>query len=168
VNNYQILDNFLSKEDFLKLKNLLLSHDFPWYFNSHKVSHQYSSSPNEYNFQFTHLFYKHYTPQSSFVETINPLIKKINPKAIVAIKANLTPITTEKIIYGYHTDYEFKGKTGIFYVNNNNGTTLLKDVAEIESIENRLVIFDSKILHTGTSCTNEQVRCVINLNFYAD
>ena len=37
---------------------------------------------------------------------------------------------------------------------------------KIESIENRLVIFDSKKLHASTYCTNKKVRVNINFNYF--
>ena len=57
-------------------------------------------------------------------------------------------------------------KTAIFYINSNNGFTLFEsDNQKVESIENRLVIFDSFERHSGTNCTDEKYRAVINFNF---
>ena len=145
----------------------MFSDAFPWYYGNHKVmdKEDYGFDP-KYNFQFVHMFYMKHTIVSSAMEFLSPVIDKINPSAIVRIKANLTPVTNEKITYDMHRDYEFNGKTAIFYMNTNNGTTIFDDGTEIESIENRLIIFDSKKYHTGTSCTDEKVRCVINFNYY--
>jgi hypothetical protein len=148
-----------------------LSADFPWYLNKSKVlKNQFSNKI--FDFQFTHTFYNNYFPTSSYIEVINPLIEKINPAAILRIKANLTTSTSEKVVYGMHTDYGeidkkyFSGKTAVFYINTNNGTTVFQDGSEVESVENRLIIFDSRMPHSGTSCTNEKYRTVLNLNFF--
>jgi len=163
----KIIDNFLSDGDFVKLQSTMLSDAFPWYYGNYKVMDKEEYGFDEkYNFQFVHMFYMRHTIVSSGMDLLSPIIQKINPSAIVRIKANLTPITNEKIVYDMHRDYEFEGKTAIFYINTNNGNTIFEDGTEIESIENRLIIFDSKKYHTGTSCTDEKVRCVINFNYY--
>jgi hypothetical protein len=55
--------------------------------------------------------------------------------------------------------------TGIFYVNTNNGKTIFDTGEEISSEENKYIEFDSRKLHTGTTCTNQKRRMVINFNY---
>ena len=162
---YKIIDNCLDQETFLTLKNTLLGADFPWYLNSSKVFKN-SVVPEKYNYQFTHTFYHNYAGSSDWLKVIIPLVTVINPAAIVRIKANLTPLTSSIIAYDFHVDEPwFIGKTAIYYVNSNDGVTILEDGTQIESVANRLVIFDQKTRHTGTTCTDEKVRCLINFNY---
>lgn len=163
---HKITDNILDIDTFRSIKDSLLSADFPWYLNSSKV--QKNSSVSElHNFQFTHTFYDQYKIQSNFIYLLDPLLAKINPSAIVRIKANLQPTADKIIVYDMHNDIEhFDGETAIFYVNSNNGFTQLEDNSCVESKENRLLTFPAETLHTGTSCTDQKVRCVINLNYY--
>jgi hypothetical protein len=159
----KVIDNFLDRKDFEHLKSTMLGTYFPWFFNEMKTDFLDS----KFNFQFTHLFYDNLKPNSPHFDLLHPLIHRLNPAALIRIKANLTPVTHEKIVYDYHVDYtDIKCKTAIFYLNSNNGKTLFKDGTEIDSIENRLVFFDAACVHTGTSCTDEKVRCVINLNYF--
>ena len=98
-----------------------------------------------------------------------PLIEKINPSSLLRIKGNLTTRTKEIVEYGNHRDYEIKNeslKTAVFYINTNNGYTLFENGDKVDSVENRLVIFDTPMLHTGTSCTDEKTRVLLNFNFY--
>jgi hypothetical protein len=164
---YQITDNFIDYQEFKKIQEVLLTANFPWYLNSNKVQKN-SVVSDLYNFQFTHTFFDEYKIQSNFLYLLDPLLLKINPSAIVRIKANLQTVTDETIVYDMHTDVnDFDGETAIFYINTNNGYTLLKDNNnKIESIENRLLTFPAETMHTGTSCTDQRVRCVINLNYY--
>ena len=121
---------------------------------------------NEY--QFTHTFYKEYVVYSQFFPIVAPLIEKLNPECVIRIKANLNPRTDVRHTFPYHVDFLSKSsdrKTAIYYVNSNDGVTILEDGTEIESVANRLVIFDQKISHTGTTCTDQKVRCLINLNY---
>ena len=55
--------------------------------------------------------------------------------------------------------------TAIFYINTNNGYTYFEDGQKIESIENRMVMFPSNIPHAGATCTDEDRRVVLNLNY---
>ena len=56
--------------------------------------------------------------------------------------------------------------TSIFYVNTNNGYTKFEDGTKVESVANRLVSFPANKKHTGTSCTDEKTRVVINFNYF--
>ena len=51
-------------------------------------------------------------------------------------------------------------------MNTNDGFTEFKNGDIIESIANRMVIFDSSLEHTGTSCTNKKRRIVLNFNYF--
>ena len=64
-----------------------------------------------------------------------------------------------------HVDFESPHKGAIFFVNTNNGHTILEDETEIENIENRLLLFDSSKLHTGTTSNNVAARCNIIFNY---
>jgi len=41
-----------------------------------------------------------------------------------------------------------------------------RTLSKVESVANRLVEFDSNLEHTGSSCTDENIRVVINLNYF--
>ena len=49
-------------------------------------------------------------------------------------------------------------------MNTNDGYTEFENGHRVESVANRVVIFDSNIKHTGVSCTDEKRRVVINFN----
>ena len=170
-NNLSIYDDFLTPEEFQSVKEVLLGGNFPWFL--HKVvppnSPEYFIPKNseKYNFQFSHGFYANQRPHSEHFPLVQPILSKLNPLAILRIKANLTIRTPEIIEQGYHTDYEsdIKCITGVFYVNTTDGYTKFKTGEVVNSVENRLVLFDSRTEHTGTTCTDSDVRCVINFNF---
>jgi len=165
--DYKIIDNFLPEDLARKIENTLIGDDaiFPWFYNKIVIT---NSPDNLNNYQLTHMFYKEYVVCSQYFSIVIPLVEYLNPEAILRIKANLNPRTEVRHIFDYHTDFDSKSsdrKTAIYYVNTNNGVTILEDGTEIESIANRLVIFNQKISHTGTTCTDQKVRCVINLNY---
>ena len=124
-------------------------------------------------FQFVHEFYFSYVPTSPAIKIINPLINKINPSILGKIKANLLTRTPNIIVNKFHVDFELNSPeklkqwtTSIFYVNTNNGYTKFEDDTKVESIANRMITFPANTKHTGTSCTDEERRIIINFNYF--
>lgn len=164
-----IYDNFLEKNEFTKIQNILLGSDFPWFFNNIVVRAENRINLEEhYNYQFTHTLYRDYAKTSDlFHPIVDPIFTKLNPSAILRVKANLIPRADKNVMHEYHKDIDlFRGKTAIFYLNTNNGKTYFEDGTEVDAIENRIVVFDSNILHTGSTCTDQKARIVLNLNYY--
>jgi len=157
---YKIIDNYLKKEEHLKIKTLLESDSFPWYF-----SKKIRKKEDIFNHQFIHTFYFNHKINSAFYPELSTLIQTLNPKALVRIKANLNPITQKIVKYGNHVDQNFKCKVAIYYINDNNGYTLIKK-EKIESKANRMLFMDSDIEHAGTNTTDTANRMVININYF--
>lgn len=165
---YQVYDNFLSEFQFKKLQESIFNPNFPWFKNDYKLNEETKMSKEEdfYNIQLIHSFYKDFKPNSPHTNLLMDLLEKINPIKIFKVKANLTFCTPELFVYGNHTDHSDPSlTTAVFYLNSNNGATVFEDGQSVESIENRLLVFDSQIPHSGTSCTNSKFRSVINLNY---
>jgi hypothetical protein len=162
----KIIDNTLSPEENNKIQSMLFNHHFPWFYTPFKVGEHAQLDDPRYDYQFTHNFYENYCPRSSQFSLVDPILKILNPTSIVRIKANFLPVTEKKIVFAFHTDCDILCKTAIFYVNTNNGNTLFDNGEKIDSIENRLIIFNSNQLHTGTTCTDKSARCVINFNYF--
>jgi len=157
---FKIFDNYLPVEQFKVLQEELLSESFPWYLNKYQVDPTVDDSP-----QHVHILYDQCVPRSQLFSIVDPLLNKLNPATIRRIKVNLTLKQPEQTIGYSHVDYKnFAGKTAVFYINTNNGGTLIENEL-IQSVENRLIIFNSNILHSSVSCSDKPYRCVINLNF---
>jgi hypothetical protein len=158
---YKVIDNLLPKEKLKNIQDVMLSTEFPWFFNNTV------SNPKEVieNFYFVHMFYVK-TINSSFYNILDPIIEKLDANALVRIKGNLHPNINKFIENNKHTDFNFQHKAAIFYVNTNNGFTILEDGTKIESIENRLLMFDPSKLHNSTNCTDEKCRVNINFNYF--
>ena len=171
--SYKVFDNFLGKKEFAEIEEVMMGEEFPWFYKPSKVLKDDSELKNHtgdlrYNFQFLHMFYTNSMPQSNFFPLLSPLLNKIDPFALLRAKANLTTRTEKIIEYGYHTDYPDKKdfKSAVFYINTNDGATVFENGEKVQSVANRLVVFDTNMMHTGTSHTDEKTRVLINLNFY--
>ena len=157
-----IADNFLDKEYFTRLKEIVLSSQFPWFYQS-KVNVLHSKEDLE--LYFTHIVYNENKITGGFYNELEPLIKKLKANKIIRVKVNLYPRTSKLITHIPHKDYDYEHKGAILYLNTNNGYTILDDDTKIESIENRMLFFNSNKLHSSTSCTDVKVRVNININY---
>ena len=178
-----IVDNFLSKSEYNNLHNFILgtgetvkgyTQQFPWFFNSPKVL----GSNMDYNFQFVHNVIQNGKIDSPVTfEVLKPLLNKLKPKGLIRIKLNLTTKTSKIIKYPLHRDINVKYekdtdqlkkdnyKVAIFYMNSNNGYTYFENKKKVKSVANRLLKFDNIMKHSGTTCTDENQRVVININY---
>ena len=165
----KIEDNFLDQVIFNEIQDLMLGENFAWYYSD---TIDYKGQKDK--FQFTHIFYGENVPKSSFCGKLKPILEKIQPTSLLRIKANLLTKTSNIIENKFHIDMmevsEEKVKqltTSIFYVNTNNGYTTFEDGTKVESVANRMITFPANLKHTGTSCTDEKIRVVINFNYFA-
>ena len=158
---FKIIDNYLPTEDSLILKSVLEGSNFPWFFHPYKIA----LKDNLFNIHFHHTFYNDNKVNSDFFHCLDPILKKLKPLSLIRVKANVTPVTHKLVEYKPHVDQTFKCKIGIYYVNDNNGYTVIEG-KKIESKQNRIVLFDSNIKHYGTNSTNCKNRMVINFNYF--
>ena len=158
----EIIDNFLSENDYILIKNTMFSNNFPWFLNPVLDSMRGEND----SLELTHSFYYNYSWNSNSSNIIYPILNKINPSAILRIRAALMPKKISQIENAWHTDNDSDCITAIYYVNSNNGYTKFENGSIVESIANRFVFFNSQALHTGTFCTDEDFRCLINFNFF--
>ena len=162
MNTVDVIDNFLDQDAFLKIKQTVFSDEFPWYYSKFKVE---NTNRDVNNYQFVHMFYYDHSVQSNHFEILKPIFNKLDVKALVKVKINLTTSTDKIYEFDLHNDVDFPCKTAIFYINNNDGYTLVSK-EKINSIENRIVIFDSEVPHAGSTCCDQSVRVVLNINYF--
>ena len=105
---------------------------------------------------------------------MDPFLEKLPIKHLIRIKANLLTKTHQHRQSDYHTDFENpvteqsnfgKLKTAIYYVNSNNGYTIFKNGAKVDSVANRMVTFDHDLEHASVTQTDTDSRVVINFNY---
>ena len=168
----QIIDNFLPDDEFKTFQSEIVSNWFSWHLDTVLNYDIPKLVDIADNWQLVHSFYQpgHYSPSFRLIE---PIIAKLQPhlRILLRAKVNLNPHTETIKIHGYHCDIPWPdvtlmAKTAVFYINNNNGYTIFeKDGKKIDSVANRMVIFSADDRHSGTTCTDQQFRVVLNLNF---
>lgn len=167
MKDIKIIESFLSEIDYGEIKSLLCNYQFPWHFSP--VIQEEDS--NEI-WQFEHTFYQDNVPSSVYFNVIKThLINHIpNLKSLLRVKANINPNTgKQKMKNMFHTDFPLDEndfiKTAVFYLDTNNGYTLFENGQKVDSVKNRLAIFNKNTLHTGVETTDQRERIVININY---
>ena len=163
----QVYDNFLNGKELDEINfNLFRKNsNFVWFFNSYKTN--VDGVPDELP-QFTHFLYHNGKIHSEYYNIFDCLFKKLNVLSFIKIKLNLQIKDCEIQKSGLHRDVEVRSqdqKTGIFYLNSNNGYTFFESGEKIDSVKNRMVIFPTSLYHAGTTHTDTQYRCVLNMNW---
>lgn len=156
-----IVDNFLSTDEFEKLKKDIISPYFPWYYQEGITN----AGVYDDACLLTHLFYDAGKKISPGFEIVEPLLKQLKIDELLRIKANFYPNNAQYIEHGKHRDYEFSHKGLLFYINTNNGFTIIDNDVKVESVVNRAFFFDPSILHQSTSCTDTKYRMNILINY---
>lgn len=168
---YNIVDNFLPQEQYEAIYEQMTSNSFYWFMSTDAAGYEVTKlgDDHKYNFQMYHTFLNS-SGKRQTMDIIKPLIDAINPREILRIKANLNPATEEIIEHGMHIDINPPqaaafATTAVYYLNDNNGYTKFADGTVIESKANRVVAFRAGTLHTGSTCTDQKYRMVININY---
>ena len=160
---YEVIDDYLPKEEFEKIRDFMMGDDFPWFYTSN-ITFRHEQINN--TMYFVHMFYKENKVNSNLYDLIYPIIRELKPKALLRVKANMYPNLGQIIENTPHVDYDFEHKGAIFYINTNNGPTVLEDGTKINAVENRILLFDSSKKHNSTHCTDQKVRVNININYF--
>ena len=176
---YKVIDNFLDEEYFNSLAELFVEgvkvgRKIPWFFEPNVAYPQEHKKwkPKEKDdnfFYMNHLMYTRNAPVSVHFQDILPLLDKIGTMclfySLIRITANLFPNTHTLHEHPMHEDYEFSHSAALFSLNTCDGYTKLKDGTKIDSVANRILLFDASELHCSTTTTNVPARFNININY---
>lgn len=158
-NKIKVVDNYLSKENYEKVKNIVDSPLFAWYFSS-KVA----TLEDKKGFYFYHILFDKNQIFSDFFKSVSCLWETLNARALLRVKANLYTATNKLITHTPHRDYPFSNKGMVFSINNCDGYTEIEG-KKVKSIANRAVFFNAGKFHSSTTCTDTEVRKNININY---
>ena len=162
--SYLVVDDFLPEEDYKNIKDVMSSHDFPWFLQQNVTG---NGRDNPLEVLFTHYLYSAYGTanlgvRSNFYNTCSPILKKIGDAIVIRIKANCYPRTESLRIHEFHVDHPFPHETCLLSLSSNDGYTLLKTGEKVQSMENRALFTKDSLPHASTNCTD--LNCRINLN----
>ena len=168
---YNVIDNFLPQEQFEEVRDSIMYHfDFPWYIHKRVNTVGKNCTEEYWNWYATHTFYRNDYATSQQCHRIYdifiPRFVEMNIyHSLLRIKGNFYPHTETLKEHAGHRDYLYSNTGALYSLNTCDGYTKLCDGTKIPSVANRILIFDSSIIHNSTTTTNAAGRFNINFNF---
>jgi len=180
---YEIIDNFLDVPTFTVIKEFIMDTPaIPWGYNKRiegldadgeqkmlpdgKFDMSNIKTQNWRLSYLCHPFFSDYQILSEHFSIIMPILKQLKVKALARVKINLYPSQETLTEHGKHKDFPFPHKAAIFSLNTCDGYTKLNDGTKIESVENRMLLFDASNPHSSTNTTTANARYNINFNYF--
>ena len=174
----QIIDDFLPQKEFQEIQSTIMegwpfldAQDTP---HHEHIGWAYSTTvadkdePKNWKyFYLVHVMYMQPTLLSPHIfEKIIPVLKKLNVKALIRIKANLFPNSEKIHEHEAHTDFSYSHYTALFSLNTCNGYTKFSDGTKVDSVADRILIFDGSLSHQSTTTSDTTARFNINFNYF--
>ena len=167
------IQDFLPKQSFNRLSQIIFAPTFHWYLTTSIASPYLKSKENSKLFYMSHLVYekeKYVKVNPNDQTIIDLLLEKLAPEEgnlqLIRMKINFYPNTTELHEHDYHRDYEFSHKGAILSLNTCDGYTKIRETdTKYYSWANTLLSFNPSEDHCSTTTTNAIGRFNININY---
>ena len=173
--DYTVIDSFLDEESFNELRNTIVGNkEYPWYF-CNTVAADSPLDVENFNPEIENNLWCHYAihmvhftvPLSSSFDYIFQLFKpRLDIKSLIRIKTNYYPYTSEVKEHPKHKDFDYEHKGAVFSLNTCDGFTRMSNGDKVESIANRMILFDPSKPHNSTTTSNDKGRYNINFNYF--
>ena len=161
----KIFKGVLEKNDFEKINTFFTDINTAWFYQPKMIS---ASNNNDRGF-FSHALFHNNRITSNAYDLMLPLLEQLNAGPIINIRANLNIKSDKQYQSEFHNDYTYdEALTAIYYLNKNNGYTEFddKEKTKIYSEPNKLAVFNCKLKHRMVSQTDNNIRMLININFF--
>ena len=157
------VNNFLPEKEFKEINDIINHIHYPWYVDGnhaetakhfhfvHNFYHENKDVRPKMDDYFYNYFYK------KIVEHVGYKIKILKARVNLFVKSSFKNLD-------YHEDYE-DGSSMLLYMENSDGCTQFKNGKTIDSVRNKALFFDSKLMHRTVMQTTSILRRNININF---
>lgn len=154
MENYQIIENFLDES---KCNNIIesLTTELTWEIKEFGLFDSYLKKT----------VYENDVPVLEYYNELVYLMNKINIIGLIDVEINVYPRNNNIISVKKEKKHNFNHGVAIYYLNNNDGYTLLDSGEKIESIKNRLLLFESDQDYYESTTTNSRNRYSITFNY---
>jgi hypothetical protein len=177
----KVIDNFLSEEEFKIIQDLVINNStrddsmqrFGYTIETsvsyNETSENYDPSLEDclWNWFGCHHVYGNNQAQSVHYYTFAKMFYgRLGVKAPLRAKVNFYPNTPSVFEHGQHMDYPYHHNAAVFYVNTCDGFTRIGQNTKVDSVANRMLIFNGSNPHNSTTTSNQKGRYVINFNWF--
>jgi len=169
----EIIDNFLTDQYVKHLQGIFFNQGYPWCYSPFVGDYPETSSLNDEEINnhlyFIHKIYDNLRPIEDSFQTFDqflPILEALKVRSLVRIRALLYVNQGEIIKHESHQDAPYPIRAALLYLNDSNGYTGFEDGTKVDSVCNRLALFDGSTYHHSTTCTDAKERQVININYF--
>ena len=166
----KIIDNFLPEEKFSKLSDTIINEKFPFSIRNNITGNEIDNDSLPFwHYYGIHVIYFDNKPTSDWFKCLYDMLSYMNNQGLCLglnrIKVNFYPYTENVYEHDQHTDYDYPMYGAVLSLNTCDGFTRLSDGTKVDSVANRLLIFDSSKNHNSSTTSNARGRYNINFNF---
>ena len=161
----QVTEDFLQQEYYEHLYNIITDTQFPWMYQKRVANHSENPEDNLNHYYFVHSLFYEYKIESPLYDEFLYLFKSLNVHFLHRARVLMFVNQGEQYIHDTHIDHKEHCKTALIYMNSNNGFTQFEDGERVESIENRLLVFDGSIPHSSSTATDTKERLLLSVTY---
>jgi len=161
----KVIDNFLEDNIFKDIQIKLLSNQITWNYN-YQVNDDTDPKEWLWNTKFYHLAFENIQLTPVF-EILMPFMSdpRLSAHGIKRLILNSYQYTSEIYKHTSHIDYPFSHYGALLNLTTCNGYTFVEG-QKVESVENRVILFDPSKPHYGTTTSNAKRRVIVNFNYF--
>ena len=161
----RVIDNFLQQEYYEHLYDLISSTEFKWIYQNQVASTNEDPRANLDHYYFVHSLFYEYKIESPLYDNFIHLFKMLNVQFLFRARVLLYVNQGKQIIHDRHTDHGESCNTALIYMNSNDGFTEFEDGERVDSVKNRLLVFDGSVLHSSSTPTNTKDRMLLSVTY---
>ena len=111
------------------------------------------------------MFFQNQRPSQMYT-ILDPILAKLDMKALIRAKANFYPNQGKQKIHPIHTDFPYPHKGFLLSLNSTNGYTSFPDGTKIIGKENQAMFWDASKPHQSSTPTDAKCRINIVINYF--
>jgi hypothetical protein len=147
-----LINNFLDNNILFEIQKIITDKKFSWFLNEDEDCFVFEHSLNNDIFNPTIL--------NDFKKKLR-VQEFLDCKLLLITQTNKKQNCNNKITYDPHNNK----KIAVFYLNTNDGDTIITNKAKFESIENSLLLIDPNTAFFHTTCTNRRYRLILQISY---
>ena len=169
----KIVKNFLPKKEFKNIQSILMSSNFPYYYQNNYLFHEKHKGGNFEDYFFVHIIKDQITSdiiadKPTLENILDPIMLRLKANTLIRAKINLYPNQHRHVRSNWHVDQVMNNenvKVALFCVNTCNGYTDFKTGEKAPSVENTIILSNANEIHRSVSQTDTKIRINININY---
>lgn len=164
MNSFEVFDNHLEEDYFEHIENKL---NQCWWSLQEEVAYKGDNDEVDDAYYFVHPIFEHNHQQSDMHNVLSTFYTTIGMRALIRVRALLYMNQGRQIVHSPHIDMHYSHKAALFYMNDNDGFTLMADEGvDINAYQDKE--FKSPIEFTrkddGGDIFSQQLKCMSKRN----